>query len=355
MAGDDGDTDLGSAFFSEIVCQIGTGVSAYDESGTIRYANEFYAEMLGTDPEDLCGRHITEANPEFDREAFAEYWDSFEDGETRRADTRHRRFDDGTEFPVKVTTTHTTVDGSEYHVGTIEDITERTEYEKRLKSQRDNLETLNQMVRHDIRNDLQLVSAYAELLEDHVDEEGLSHLEKVKESAENAVELTKSARELADVMLQVEIENQQTALGPVLEHAVEDVRSSYSRAAVETDGTIPRTDVVGNEMLGSVFRNLLQNAIQHNDADLPEVHVSATIEDDVAEVRIADNGPGVPDAQKEEVFGKGERGLESEGTGIGLYLVQSLVEHYGGDVWIEDNDPRGAVFVVRLPVADGSQ
>jgi len=188
MSSDDGDvTDLGPDFFCEVVREVGTGVAAYDESGTIRFANEFYAEMLGADQSDLVGRHVADTNPDLDREQFAEYWDSFEAGETRRTDTLHRRLDDGTEFPVMVTTTHTTIGGTTYNIGTIEDITERKEYEQRLMQQRDNLETLNQMVRHDIRNDLQLVSAYTELVEDHVDEEGREYLDTVQESAANAV------------------------------------------------------------------------------------------------------------------------------------------------------------------------
>jgi len=346
------DVDLGPEFFCETVRQIGTGVAAYDATGTIRFANDFYAGMLGTEPPELVGRHIADTNPDFDRDSFEDYWASFDEGETRRVDTRHRRLDDGTVFPVKVSTTRTAIDGTTYHVGTIEDITERKEFEQRLKAQRDNLETLNRMVRHDIRNDLQLVSAYAELLEEHVDEEGREHLGKVRESAANAVELTKSARELADVMLQVDIENQQTAFVPALERAVEDVRTAHPAAVIEIGESVPRADVAGNEMLDSVFRNLLQNAVQHNDKDLPEVTVFGTVREGAVEVRVADNGPGVPDAQKEEIFGKGERGLESGGTGIGLYLVRSLVERYGGEVWVEDNDPEGAVFVVRLPVAE---
>ena len=146
-------TDLGPEFFCDVVREIGTGVAAYDGTGAIVFANEFYAELLGATPSELVGRHIAVTNPDLDR-------DQFDEGETRRVDTVHRRLDDGTEFPVKVTTTRTTIEGSPYHVGTIEDITERKEYERRLRQQRDNLETLNQMVRHDIRNDLQLVSAY---------------------------------------------------------------------------------------------------------------------------------------------------------------------------------------------------
>ena len=169
------------------------------------------------------------------------------------------------------------------------------------------------------------------------------------------MELTKTARELSEVMLQDELDDEWTSLTPALERAIEEVRLTFPGAAIEVRGSFPQAEVVGNEMLDSVFRNLLQNAVQHNDKNLPQVAVTTSIGDDWVEVRVADNGPGVPDEQKEEIFGRGERGLDSEGTGIGLYLVESLVDGYGGGVWVEDRDPEGSVFVVRLPTVDPAE
>jgi len=224
--------------------------------------------------------------------------------------------------------------------------------EARLKRQRDDLRLLNQVMRHDIRNDLQLVEAYAELLDDHVDEEGESYLEVIKENTESAVGLTTTVRDLSRVMLREDAEPEGVALDRVLSQQVEEVRSSYSEAVFTVDGTIPSVEVLADEMLGSVFRNVLRNAVQHNDETLPVIDVTARVDDadQAAVVRIADNGPGVPPPQREEIFGKGEKGLDSPGAGIGLYLVRSLVEGYGGEVWVEDNEPKGAIFVIRLPL-----
>jgi signal transduction histidine kinase len=76
-------------------------------------------------------------------------------------------------------------------------------------------------------------------------------------------------------------------------------------------------------MISSMFRNLLKNAVQHNDKEVAEMIVSATDREDTVTVTIADNGPGVHDSQKETVFGKGERRLDSSGTGIRLHLVNN--------------------------------
>jgi signal transduction histidine kinase len=227
--------------------------------------------------------------------------------------------------------------------------------EERLKRQRDDLQLLNQVMRHDIRNDLQLVGAYAELLDDHVDEGGRKYLDVIKRNTQSAVSLTTTVRDLAEVMIREDAEPSRIALDRVLSQQVEEVRSGYSEAVFTVEGSFPKVEVVGDEMLSSVFRNLLRNAVQHNDETPPKVTVSASVDeaDGVAEVRVADNGSGIPEDHRDEVFGKGEKGLDSPGAGIGLYLVRSLVEIYGGDVWIEDNEPKGAVFVVRLPLCEG--
>ncbi len=86
---------------------------------------------------------------------------------------------------------------------------------------------------------------------------------------------------------------------------------------------------------------------------MPEVSVSASLGDGTVTVRVADNGPGIDPSRRETIFSKGEKGLGSRGSGLGLYLVQTLVEGYGGEVWVEDGDHDGAVFVVELPTEDG--
>ncbi|WP_066415458.1 sensor histidine kinase [Halorubrum aethiopicum] len=231
--------------------------------------------------------------------------------------------------------------------------------EERLKRQRNDLRLLNQVMRHDIRNDLQLIGAYAELLEEHVDEEGEAYLDIIRENTQSAVDLTATVRDLAEVMLRDEVETGRVPLDRILSQQVEEVRSAYSTAVFTVEGSFPSVEVVADEMLSSVFRNLLRNAVQHNDETPPKVEVSAAVVgdgdggngDEHVEVRVADNGPGIPEGQREEIFGKGEKGLDSPGAGIGLYLVRSLVESYGGDVWVEDNEPKGAVFVVELRLA----
>ena len=246
-------------------------------------------------------------------------------------------------------------------VGVQTDVTERVVAAQLVEQQRDGLELLNSVVRHDIRNDLQLIDAYTEMLAetDHNDR----YLSVIRRATTNAVDLTTTARELSEVMLQPDFEPEPIDLKPVLQAEIDAVRQSYTEAKITVKGAIPDVLVLADELLAAVFRNLIKNAVQHNRGETPGVWVSVDCFDGLVEIRVADDGPGVDDAHSETIFGKGSQGLDSDGTGIGLYLVQSLVDGYGGDVWVEDrerpnsitdrprtdnNDPTGAVFVVQL-------
>ena len=234
----------------------------------------------------------------------------------------------------------------------LREITERKARERQLETQRNNLEVLNTMMRHDIRNSLQLVTASGETLEDYVVEEGESYLEQAQSAADEAIEITRTARDVTEVLLKDGSETKPVQIRPVLHDQIEDVRSMADTAEITVSGSLEPVEVLADDLLGSVFRNLLKNAIEHNDAQHPNVIISTTRCEETVRVSVADNGPGIPDELRESVFEEGTSGLDSDGTGLGLYLVRTLVDRYDGDVWIEDNDPRGSVVIVELPVAE---
>ena len=239
---------------------------------------------------------------------------------------------------------------------TVADVTDRERYRIRLEERTEQLEALNRVVRHDIRNDMAVIHGWAEALRDHVDEDGRDALDRVLRKSAHVIELTETARDFVDSLTgDAVLEVKPVDLCDVLTAEVQAARDSFPNATVRVPEDPPRATVLANEMLASVFRNLLNNAVQHNDTDAPEVTVTCEETDDRIRVRVADNGPGVPDTEKEVVFGKGEKGLDSAGSGIGLYLVSVLTRQFGGDVWVEDNEPRGAVFVVELARAEGEE
>ncbi|WP_440990590.1 histidine kinase N-terminal 7TM domain-containing protein [Haloarchaeobius baliensis] len=250
--------------------------------------------------------------------------------ETRYYDLKLSRFPDGT--------------GA---VAVFHDITERRNREQEIT-------ILNRIVRHDIRNEMNVLHGRGQLLEPHVEPEGADDYRLVMESAEHVIEITETVRELMETITNDgSLTLKPVALDNALATEVEKARSNFPHAAFQL-AEVPSVRVAGNEMLTSVFTNLLNNAVVHNDSSEPGVWVDCTVEDGVARVRIADDGPGVPRGQREEIFGRGEKGLESEGTGVGLYLVDTLTDAFGGDVWVEESERGGAAFVVALQLVDAT-
>jgi two-component system, OmpR family, sensor histidine kinase TctE len=103
--------------------------------------------------------------------------------------------------------------------------------------------------------------------------------------------------------------------------------------------------------IGQIVKNLLINAIRYTPRG-GAVSVECARRDGQLEVRVADNGPGIPESERDKVFEPGFRGAAAAGTpgaGFGLSVVKQLVDEHGGTIAVTAAQPQGAVFTVRLP------
>ncbi|WP_191965873.1 MULTISPECIES: PAS domain S-box protein [Haloferax] len=340
--------------YREAIEHAGHAIYITDTDGIIEYVNPAFEEQTGYTEQEVVGE--TPAllqSGRYDDEFYDDLWETILDGEQWHYEGMVDARKDGSEFYVDQTIAPIVVDDEVVRFVAINrDITDLKEYQRTLEDRNEQLELLNEIVRHDIRNDMQIVLGMSQLLEDHVDEDGRGQLASITEKSDHVVELTQTVGELMATLLTDETDGTTAiSLTHPLNAAVDELAHANPDADIRIEGEIPSTPVCADEMVESVFRNILNNAIQHTRADVPEVVVSATEGDGDITVRIADNGPGIPESQRDAIFGKGERGLESSGTGLGLYLVQTLVDHYGGSVTVSDNDPSGAVFEIRLEKA----
>jgi len=341
--------------YQDLFDGIGDTVLVHDTRGIIIATNDTALDRLGYAADELVGRRIDAVE---DGRSAAEVEPSTRDeteSEERVVYETVHTTADGDTIPVEVSASFVRYGGKPAMLSVARDIVQRRESERELARKRDQLRALNRVLRHDIRNDMQIVLGLGRLLDDHVDDEGEEYLRTILDTGEHVVELTRSSRDLARTVAgETELPLESVSLSDTLEAEIKRRREAFGHATIALRDDVPDVNVRANDLLSSVFRNLLNNAVQHSDRDEPEVVISADITrgDHTVIVRIADDGPGIVSDRQEAVFGKGEKGIDSEGTGLGLYLVQSLVDHYGGDVWIEDNEPRGTVVVVELPVAE---
>ena len=326
-------------------------ITLVDRDGVIQFQSPSIERILGYDPDELVGKHLFEYVHPADQSRAREGFEAFAASSDSVVDDVEFRFQhaNGSWVWLESIASNRPNSALEGFVVNSRDITDWKADQERLATLTEELELLNRVVRHDIRNDMNIVMGWAQLLEENVNDDGQDALRKIMASGEHIIELTDIARDfVASLTGDGEIETKPVSIRSTIQTEMDLRREAYPGATFIDEGDIPEVAVVANDMLSSVFRNLLNNAVQHNDTESPVVTVSGEMRGDKVVISVADNGPGIPDDQKESIFGKGEKGLGSSGTGIGLYLVQSLLEQYDGSIWIEDNDPTGAVFKAQL-------
>jgi PAS domain S-box-containing protein len=325
------------------------------ESGAVTF-HENKADMLGFSPAEFDHYEDFTAlvHPE-DHERAMEAMRRHLQGDAEKYDVEYRIRDadgDYRWFHDVGGVTKRNVDGDPLKVtGVVIDITRRKQVEEDLRRKNDQFSLLNRIVRHDIRNDMSVITGWTELLRDELPAESADKLDRIYRASQHTAELTEEVRDIMELLEgDASFDRHPVSLKHVLTDEIKRVRTSFDRVEVRVE-EIPDVQVRANAMLSSVFGNLLNNAVQHNDAETVRISIETEHTDGRIRVRIADNGPGIPEQQRIEIFEKDTKGLESEGTGLGLYLVETLVTAYGGDVWITDNEPKGAVFTVELEQA----
>lgn len=242
-------------------------------------------------------------------------------------------------------------------LGIARDISEMKRKEEEVKAARSKAELYLDLMGHDINNMHQVALGYLEIVLDQPPEG------RVNELIEKPIEvLNRSSRLIKNVMkLQKHSDRTYADRDINVCRVLADVQSENSAVGKKITMNLNGHDrclIRSNELLHDVFTNLLGNAIKHTEEGT-EITVSLEdIEDNDSKycrVAVEDNGPGIPDDLKEKIFNRMQKGT-TRGMGLGLYLVKTLVDSYGGRVWVEDrvrgDHTKGARFVVKLPVIE---
>lgn len=221
---------------------------------------------------------------------------------------------------------------------------QNAELAERERAQREGMAFLNHLLRHHVLNGMTIINGYVEEL--HEEDVSDEHLEVIERQSDRIVSLVENVQALVE-SLSGDLDPRPVDVERVVRRAVADARETYPSATfeVETDSaTVRATDLVR-----TVVDNLLANAVEHHDGDATvEVAVMAG---DPVRIRITDDGPGVPDEIRAAFERRDDFSTGIAGEGMGLYLVHTLVRNYGGEVRIEEREPRGTVVTVELPRA----
>ncbi|TQQ83501.1 HAMP domain-containing histidine kinase [Halonotius terrestris] len=208
------------------------------------------------------------------------------------------------------------------------------------------LDVLQRVLRHNLRNDVNLITGHAEqALETAENEATRDALESITETADSLTQLCTEAQTIRNVLGE-SATLEPTALTPIVDSVSKDCLRRFQQATITVDCPDDLT-VQADGRLRIVVDSLVDNAIRHNTSSMPKVTVAASVDDDTVELTVRDNGPGIPETERDIVLGDAEISPLSHGSGLGLWLVKWLTESYGGRLDIAADDG-GSVVRVQL-------
>jgi len=220
-----------------------------------------------------------------------------------------------------------------------------------LERRRELLDYLNGILRHEVLNTATVIQGYADLIHStNGSHDGVGeYATTIKREAQDLTSVTRDVRRLLETA-DATGDGHTVHLEECLRAELEALREAHPEATIET--AIPADiEVRADDMLDRLLSNLLENAVEHNDGD-PELSVRARRNGSSVRLEVADNGPGIPESEREALFDPRTRTDTSHG--MGLTIVAMLAERYEGTVEVAETGSAGTVFAVDLPLAQTS-
>ncbi|MFB6178114.1 MAG: PAS domain S-box protein, partial [Halorientalis sp.] len=295
-----------------------------DDDGVYVDANPAACELFGVEYEELLGQRVSDFAPEdFD---FETAWREFLESDSQRGEFPLER-PDGDRRIAEFSATTNVQPGQ--HLSALRDVTARKAREREIERQNERLELLASTISHDLRNPLRsaqtnLRMAQRECESDLLDDIDAAH-ERMAELIDDLLTLARQGQAVT--------ETEPVDLAAAAQEAWEGIETA--EATLVTDAVTAQAD---RSRLLQVFENLFVNAISHGREDVT-VRVGPTDHG----FFVADDGPGVPDDEREYVFEYGYSNAET-GTGFGLAIVAEIAQAHGWTVELTDSDTGGARF-----------
>jgi signal transduction histidine kinase len=218
------------------------------------------------------------------------------------------------------------------------DITDRKLRERQLA-------VLDRILRHNLRNDLSLVLGHAATIEEEAADEFQESAALIRETGESLLEKAEKERRVVN-LITGNSHPRPIEIRSLIDRCVAEARSSSAAVTVDVDAPEEVT-AVSLPALETAIAEILDNAVEHG-FEKPHVRITVESAPDTVVIRIADDGPGIP--EQERAILTDERDIDAlyHGSGIGLWYVYWVVQLSGGRLAFEQQEPHGSVVVITL-------
>lgn len=307
------------------------------ETGELIEVNEAAVTVIGEPREELVGRHQSSLHPPEDEELYRK---EFKQVIGQR--TKVRTLPDGSvpklvtadddHIPIEISVNTVSLPDGPVIYGIFRTLPERTEREKHFERVRNRLDRLTSVVSHDLRNPLNVAEGRLALAEKECDSLHLAHVAEAHERMEELIDdlliLAKKGQAVGEF--------EPVDLAEVSQGCWESVLTEDAKLILETDRTIQ----ADQSRLKQLLENLLRNAVEHGGTD-----VTITIGSLDTGFYVEDEGRGIPEVEREDVFAPGYS-TDEDGTGFGLSIVKEIVDAHGWEIAVTESEGGGCRFEI---------
>lgn len=308
------------------------GIVAIDGDGRIRLCNPAAEELFGRPSGELVG---TQLGYPLLAGAATEIELMLPGGDRRVVEMR---------------VTVTTVEGEPLFVASLRDITRRQRVERELKAALERQHAVAAVAAHELRAPLAAISALTHALRSPAltAEQRSELLDRIADRTAGLQALVRKL--LIASRIDTGPQRQRMTRVPLLELLLERLADFDERSTGVNVSCAPEVVVfVNRNELSEMLGNYLENAFVHGQ---PPVEVQVTERAEWVDVRVSDHGPGIPEEFRPHLFERFSRDpateRQTEGSGLGLWIVRSLARANGGEASYEAGDDGGACFSLRL-------
>ncbi|TND08249.1 MAG: hypothetical protein FD123_2504 [Bacteroidetes bacterium] len=282
---------------------------------------------------------------------------------------------DGSEFPVEVSLSPFNVNDHQYIIAFIIDITIRKQQQDAIRAQKEKLENYSENLKasneelqnfayissHDLQEPLRKIRAFGDRLKmmeyEKMGDQGKDYLDRMLNAAMRMQIL------ISDLLAFSRLTTRARAFQPVnldrvLSEVLIDMEVSIEKSgAIISRQPLPEIDAEPTQMR-QLFQNLVSNAIKfRREGEAPKIDISwrkrvDEYGNELAEIRVADNGIGFEEKYNDRIFNIFQRldGQKFEGSGIGLAICRKIAIRHGGNIYAESAIGKGSVFIITLKV-----
>lgn len=240
-----------------------------------------------------------------------------------------------------------------YRLVVLQDITEKRELDSRR-------EALSHSIAHDLRNPINAISGFAELVIrfGDINPQQEKFLTRIRQTAHKIHDMAKPLVDLAWIEAGMPLAHRPIQMSDIINQAVKEVASLAlsKKITIVISVQAPMPTIMGDpERMYLVVYNLLHNAITYSDEELSVV-IHAWSDEQEVYCSVADRGFGIADDELDQIFdrlyrSRDERVREIAGGGLGLTFAKTIIERHGGDIWAASTLGAGSTFTFVIPTA----